>query len=83
VAAEAATAPEPVAPGPSDEARARAEAAAEALLAQLSVESSHQRLNVPEYLNSKARITVFVPVAMAALCALGLASLAVLGVIFG
>jgi hypothetical protein len=77
-AAEAA----PVSSGPSDEARARAEAAAEALLAQLSVETRHQRLNVPEYLNSKARITMFVPMAMAALCGLGIAVLAVLGAIF-
>jgi hypothetical protein len=69
--------------GPSSEARARAEAAAEALLAQLKVESRHDRLNVPEYLNSKSRIAAFVPVAMVVLCGLGIATLTVLGSIFG
>jgi hypothetical protein len=68
---------------PSGADRARAEAAAEALLAQLAVESRHDRLNVPEFLNSKGRIGVFVAVAMTVLCALGIGTLAVIGSIFG
>ena len=69
--------------GPSAEVRAQVDAAADALLAQLAVESSHNRLSVPEFLNSKSRIAVFVAVAMTVLCALGIATLAVLGSLFG
>ena len=69
--------------GPTPEVRAQVEAAADALLEQLAVESSHDRLNVPDYLNSKARIAVFVTVAMSVLSGLGLAALAVLGWILG
>jgi rubredoxin len=69
--------------GSSAEVRAQVDAAADALLAQLAVESSHNRLNVPEFLNSKSRIAVFVAVAMTVLCALGIATLAVLGSLFG
>jgi hypothetical protein len=69
--------------GPSAEVRAQVDAAADALLAQLAVESSHNRLSVPEFLNSKARIGVFVAVAMTGLCAVGIATLAVLGSLFG
>jgi hypothetical protein len=69
--------------GSSEEVRAHVEAAAQALLAQLAVESSRDRVSVPEYLNSKARIAVFVAVVMVVLCALGLGTLGVLGSLFG
>jgi hypothetical protein len=52
------------------------------LLAQLAVESSHNRLSVPVYLNSKSRVAMFVAVAMTVLGALGVATLTVLGSIF-
>lgn len=59
------------------------EAAADALLGQLAVDTRRNSFSVPPFLNSKGRIAVFVTVAMAALCLASLATMGVLGLLFG
>ena len=59
------------------------EAAASALLSQLAIDTKGDSFAVPALLNSKARIAVFVTVAMVVLCGVSLATMAVLGKLFG
>jgi hypothetical protein len=84
----AAPAPQPAAgvvavPGSTGEAAVDVEAAADALLAQLAVETRRDGLQVPAVLNSRARIAVFVTVAMSVLCGACLVAMGVLGAVFG
>jgi hypothetical protein len=62
-------------------ARARAEAAAEALLAQLAIDSRNSGLVLPSYLDTKPKIAVAVAVGMSGLIAVALVGMTILGAI--
>lgn len=68
---------------PAAETRIAVDAAAEALLAQLAVDTQRDGLQIPAFLNSKPRIAVFAVVAMSALCGASLLAMAILGAVFG
>jgi hypothetical protein len=59
------------------------EAAAEALLGQLAIDTRRDSFKIPAFLDSKARIAVFVTVAMTFLSGACLATMGVLGRLFG
>lgn len=59
------------------------EAAAEALLSQLAIDTRRDSFKVPPFLDSKARIAVAVTVAMTGLSGACLAAMGVLGRLFG
>jgi hypothetical protein len=65
------------------QARIDVEAAAEALLSQLAIDTRRDSFTVPPFLDSKARIAVFVTVAMTVLSGACLAAMGVLGRILG
>lgn len=65
------------------ESRIDVEAAADALLSQLAIDTRRDSFKIPPFLDSKARIAVFVTVAMTVLSGACLATMGVLGRLFG
>jgi hypothetical protein len=61
--------------------REQVEAAAEALLAQLAVESRGQRLTVPSFLDSNLKIAVAVTAAIATFCFVVVVGLSIVGAV--